>query len=292
MTSEAFCPGHITSLFYPPEPGPTPETTGSRGAGTCIALGARASVRVENANVTGIVSVGNTRLNPVVGMALGEYLKSAPDPVQAYLGLDLELPVGQGFGMSGAMTFASLVALDGELGLVDGNIDALLALAHSAEVAFSTGLGDVVAQAKGGIDVRVRQGLPPSGEVRVARQEASVLVAWGGEPLHTRSVLEDPGARDRLERACLPHLEAMRGKPDLEWLLEAGWAFAQEAGLVSEAVRLMTTICNAHGRASQVMLGNSVFAAGDLDPMAEELGSEGFSYRMTRIDNDGVRLLS
>jgi pantoate kinase len=292
MTSEAFCPGHITSLFYPPEPGPTPETTGSRGAGTCISLGARASVRVENVKATAIVPVGDTFLNPVVLMALGDYLHLAPDPVQVHLGLDLDLPVGQGFGMSGAMTFAALVALEGELGLVDGDDDALLALAHSAEVAFSTGLGDVVAQAKGGIDVRVREGLPPSGEVRVVKQEASLLVAWGSEPLHTRSVLEDPGARTRLEQACLPHMEPLKGTPDLEWLLEAGWAFAREAGLVSEAVKLMTTICSAHGRASQVMLGNSVFAAGDLDAMAEDLGSEGFSYRVTCIDNEGVRLLS
>jgi len=292
MTSEAFCPGHITSLFYPPQPGPTPEATGSRGAGLCIDLGVRASVRVENAKVTAIVPVGDTRLNPVVAMALGEYLQLAPDPVQVHLGLDLELPVGQGFGMSGAMTFASLVALDGELELVDGNIDALLALAHSAEVAFSTGLGDVVAQAKGGIDVRVREGLPPSGEVRFVKQEAILLVAWDDEPLHTRSVLEDPGARARLERACLPHLEALVRTPDLEWLLRAGWAFTQEAGLVSKAVKCMTDICATHGRASQVMLGNSVFAIGDLDAMAENLGSEGFSYRMTSIDNDGVQLLS
>jgi len=292
MTSEAFCPGHITSLFYPPEPGPTPETTGSRGAGTCIALGARATVHAEPAKITSIVPSGETRLNPVVVMAIGEYLTLGTDPVQAHLGFDLELPVGQGFGMSGAMTFASLVALERELGLADGNIDALLSLAHSAEVAFNTGLGDVVAQVKGGIDVRVREGLPPSGEVRVIDHEATVLVAWGSEPLHTRSVLEDPVARKRLERACLPHLEALEGTPDLEWLLEAGWAFAQEAGLVSEVVRLMATICTAHGRASQVMLGNSVFATGDLDAMAEDLGSEGFSYRITCIDNEGVRLLS
>jgi pantoate kinase len=138
----------------------------------------------------------------------------------------------------------------------------------------------------------VHEGLPPSGEVRVVEQEARLLVAWDSEPLHTRSVLEDPGARKRLERACLPHLESLEETPDLEWLLKAGWAFAQEAGLVNEAVKLMPDNCGTHGRASQVMLGNSVFAVGDMDAMAEDLGSEGFSYRMTSIDNEGVRLLS
>ncbi len=290
MTSKAFCPGHITALFYAPEPGPTPSTTGSRGAGACIGLGAHATVRVEVAKATAIVPVGDTRLSPVVAMALGQYLQDAPEPVIAHLDLELQLPVGFGFGMSGAMTFASLMALDGELGLAGGDIDPLLRLAHTAEVAFITGLGDVVAQARGGIDVRVRQGLPPEGEVLVRHLEAPLLVAWNGTPLHTSTVLSDPDARKRLEKACKPRLDAREGGVDLEWLLEAGWAFAREAGLVSVPVERMVGICTGHGRASQVMLGNSVFAVGAMEPMSEALEDEGFSSMVTSIDNSGVRL--
>jgi pantoate kinase len=289
MTSKAFCPGHITALFFAPEPGPTPSATGSRGAGACIGMGAMATVTAEGAERTGIVTVGETRLSPVVAMALGEYLLDAPEPVNAHLELELDLPVGFGFGMSGAMTFASLVALEGELGLAGGEVDALLRLAHAAEVAFSTGLGDVVAQARGGLDLRVRQGLPPEGEVRVRRQEAAILVAWDSAPLHTSTVLSDPVARRRLEAACRPRLEAMEGEVDLDWLVDAGWAFAREAGLVSEAVERMVSICAEHGRASQVMLGNSVFAVGDLGPMSDALEEEGFESVLTSIDNSGVR---
>ncbi|UCC93415.1 MAG: hypothetical protein JSW25_01745, partial [Thermoplasmata archaeon] len=176
-------------------------------------------------------------------------------------------------------------------GLVEGDVDALLAHAHAAEVMFKTGLGDVVAQARGGIDVRWLPGLPPFGRVESSRQEAEVLLAWGASPLHTRSVLTDEGARRRLEAACVPRLEGLEGEPDLAWLTEQGLAFAREAGLMSPDVETMIGLCSAHGSVSQVMLGNSVFATGDLKAMGRELEAEGFKWVVTSVDNLGVRTL-
>jgi pantoate kinase len=290
MTARAFCPGHVTALFYAPEPGPTPEATGSRGAGVCVSLGARVTVDVSPSDVTNIVPMEGSRLSPVMAAALGEYLERSTDAVSIRVGLDLELPVGQGFGMSGAMTFAALVATEAELGLVGGDVDALLAHAHAAEVTFRTGLGDVVAQARGGIDVRWRPGLPPIGKVSNTHEEAALLLAWGRNPLHTRSVLTDSQARNLLERSCLPLLESLLDEPDLDWLLEAGRGFTEEAGLISDEVETMMDVCSAHGRASQVMLGNSVFAAGDTEAMGRDLNDAGFDWVVTRIDNEGVRL--
>lgn len=292
MTSKAFCPGHITSIFFAPGPGPTPATTGSRGAGVCISLGARATVSVEEARETDILPTGDTRLSPVVAGALGEYMRTSPEAFSVRLELHLDLPVGQGFGMSGAMTFAALMALDGEMGLLGGDVVALLALAHASEVTSGTGLGDVVAQARGGIDLRTRPGLPPTGEVLSRREEADLLVAWGREPLHTSSVLADPHARERLRAASESRLDALEGPPDLEWLLREGLGFSDDAGLAGPAVRRMLDLCSPHGAASQVMLGNSVYATGDLEAMGRSLEAEGFSFRITGVENEGVRLLT
>ena len=66
MTSVAFCPGHITALFYAPEPGPTPERTGSRGAGMCISLGAMATVKAVPADTASVTTGEGTVLAPVV----------------------------------------------------------------------------------------------------------------------------------------------------------------------------------------------------------------------------------
>jgi pantoate kinase len=223
--------------------------------------------------------------------ALSAFIQRSPAPVALRVGLDLELPVGQGFGMSGAMTFAALAATEAELDLVGGDTGVLLAHVHEAEVEHRTGLGDAVAQARGGIDVRWRPGLPPDGRVEHHREEARLLIAWDAEPLHTRSVLVDPDARRRLEAACLPRLDALEGEPDLAWLLEAGRAFAEEAGLSSPGVDAMLGICDRYGRGSQVMLGNSVFATGDLEPMGRELEEAGFDGRVVSVDNEGVRRL-
>jgi pantoate kinase len=291
MTSTSFCPGHITALFYAPEPGPSPGATGSRGAGVCIAHGVRARVECSEGDVTRIVAGEDTRLSPVVTMAMGGYLLNSTSPFEARIDLEIELPVGQGFGMSGAMSLASLVAAEGELGLLDGDRDALVALAHAAEVEMGTGLGDVVAQARGGIDLRVREGLPPHGEVLTREHEGKLLVAWSDRPLHTRSVLSDANTRRRLREACGPRVEGLSEAPDMEWLLEEGWGFAQEAGLASEEVRGMVRLCSRGGRASQVMLGNSVFAEGDVALMEGLLEEEGFSTLVTSVDNGGARLL-
>jgi pantoate kinase len=223
--------------------------------------------------------------------ALGQFLERSMASVSIKVGLELELPVGQGFGMSGAMTFAALVAAEAELGLVEGDVGTLLAHAHSAEVMFRTGLGDVVAQVRGGIDVRWLPGLPPVGRIEHIHQEAELLLAWGRSPLHTRSVLTNAGARESLEKACQPRLDALGGQPDLNWLLEAGHAFAEETGLASTDVESMLDICSAHGMASQVMLGNSVFATGDMEAMGRDLDEAGFEWVVVAIDNQGVRRL-
>lgn len=291
MTTEAFCPGHITALFYAPPPGPSRERTGSRGAGLSISLGVRAKVRAQTGDGFGILPGPGTRLAPTVATALGNYLSLARGPVELHLDLELDLPVGQGFGMSGAMALASVLAAEGELGLLGGNAARAAALAHAAEVEFRTGLGDVVAQVRGGLEVRRRPGLPPHGEVVTAPHEGDVLIAWTDEPLHTSSVLGDPAARARLERAALPRLDAAPEAPTLGWLLEAGWAFAQEAGLAGPAVREMVEACLPHGRASQVMLGNSIFAAGDLEAMGKEMDRLGRPYRIVGVDNRGARVL-
>ena len=289
MTAKAFCPGHVTALFYAPEPGPTPEGTGSRGAGFCISLGARVAVEAMPAYMNEVSPMEGSRVPPVMATALSGYLQRSPSPTALRVGLELELPVGQGFGMSGAMTFAALVAADAQLHLAGGDVEVLLAHAHSAEVEHSTGLGDVIAQARGGIDVRWRQGLPPAGRVEHVRQQAELLLAWGDEPLHTRTVLTDPEARRRLRAACVPRLEGLQGEPDIAWLLRAGRGFAEEAGLMGDQVKRMVDICDRHGGASQVMLGNSVFATGDLDAMGIELEGAGFHWTLVDIDNEGVR---
>ncbi len=292
MTSEAFCPGHITALFHASPRTRDPARTGSRGAGVCIDRGVRARVRALRGKGWGVGPGPTTRLAPVVATTLANYLLGAKEEVYLQLDLDIGLPVGQGFGMSGAMALAAVVAADGELGLLRGDMARLAALAHAAEVEFRTGLGDVVCQARGGLDIRTRPGLPPHGEVVTATHDGRLLVAWADRPLHTASVLGDRGTRERIEATAEPLLESAPDSPTMDWLLEAGLAFTEGAGLAGAEVAAMLDLCVRSGRASQVMLGNSVFAVGDLDSMADALAAMGFHSMTVAVDNKGARLLS
>jgi pantoate kinase len=291
MTSEAFCPGHITALFYAPPRTRDPARTGSRGAGLCIDKGVRARVHALRGQGWGVGPGPSTRLAPVVATTLGNYLLGAREEVYLQLDLDIALPVGQGFGMSGAMALAAVVAADGELGLLKGDMSRLAALAHAAEVEFRTGLGDVVCQARGGLEIRTRPGLPPHGEVVTAPHDGRLLVAWADRPLHTASVLGDRGTRDRIEATAAPLLEGAPGRPTMDWLLEAGRAFTDGAGLAGGEVASMLELCGRSGRASQIMLGNSVFAVGDLDAMEDALSAMGFHHMQVGVDEKGARLL-
>lgn len=292
MTAEAFCPGHITALFHASPRTHDPARTGSRGAGVCIDRGVRARVRALRGQGWGVGPGPTTRLAPVVATALANYLLGAKEEVYLQLDLDIGLPVGQGFGMSGAMALAAVVAADGELGLLKGDMARLAALAHAAEVEFRTGLGDVVCQARGGLDIRTRPGLPPHGEVVTAPHNGRLLVAWADRPLHTAAVLGDRETRDRIGATAEPLLERAPDRPTLDWLLEAGSRFTEGAGLAGSEVATMLDLCGRSGMASQIMLGNSVFAVGDTDAMAEALSTMGFHSLIVGVDNTGARLLS
>ena len=91
----AFCPGHITCFFHPVRTDSV-ETTGSRGAGIRLSLGAHVTVEERSDSVVEITMDGRPSDAKVTRYVIG---KVCPDR-----GFDVtienDLPVGQGFGMS------------------------------------------------------------------------------------------------------------------------------------------------------------------------------------------------
>src|SRR3990170_2724020 len=63
------------------------------------------------------------------------------------------------------------------------------AIAHAAEVASRTGLGDVVPASLGAMDIRLQPGAPPHAVVRRLPADGDVLLAVLGAPIPTRAVL-------------------------------------------------------------------------------------------------------
>lgn len=302
----AVCPGHVTGFFQIFDEGPDIARRGSRGAGVCVDLGALTIVDVEEADKQSIeVFIDKTASDaPVTRMAVARVLQEAV--LEGKLGLDrdgpkgerakarvrvytdLTIPVSQGFGASGAGALSAAMATARAVGV--GRSVALLA-AHEADVRNRTGLGDVVAQAHGGFEIRAKPGLPPWGQVRSFVGYGDVVLCPVGESLPTRSVLTDRTRRAAINAVGGTLVDRLIAAPSVELFMQLSREFADVTGLMTPEVReAVDAARRAGGDASMSMLGSSVFSLGNTDAVAEALEPYGAVLR-AKVDHRPARLL-
>ncbi|WP_306052384.1 pantoate kinase [Natronococcus wangiae] len=246
----AFVPGHITG-FFSAHPDDDPTKAGSRGAGLTLTDGVE--VTVEPATEPTVVLDGDPiEIDPVTTVL--ETL-DAPARVEA----ESDLPLGAGFGVSGATAlgtaFAANHVFERKL-----SRNELVTIAHGAEVQAGTGLGDVVAQAQGGVPIRLEPGGPQVNELDAIPARARVEYVTFGE-LSTADVLA--GDTEALSAAGKTALSRIVDEPTLLSLLYASRQFAREAELLTPDVEAaIEDVAAVDGQASMAMLGETVFALG------------------------------
>lgn len=301
----AFSPGHVTGLFEIHDQDPDVERRGSRGAGFSLAMGAVSLVEVAPAESLRIdVALDRQQSDaPVTREAVTWLLKEAvrqgkvplnkdaPKGQRARIHVrvttDLQLPVSQGFGMSAAGALSASLALARCLRL--GRSDALRA-AHWADVTQRGGLGDVVGASVGGFEIRTAPGLPPYGSLRsfVGYGEA-VLCVVGGK-LETKAVLTDPLARKGVNEAGGRALADLLKEPTLPNFLSQSQRFARESGLLTAELERAMHAASPYGQASMSMLGNSLFAFGNVKKLADALAPFG-EVLAVPVSEAGARLV-
>ena len=142
--------------------------TGSVGAGFSIKHGVTTRARVEPRGdgepyfriTTDTYKSENTDVSKFVldeFAGMGDYSDKLFDVRH-----EITVPVGYGLGSSGAVALSTAYALDRALGtgLEQTKIGEI---AHNAEIACKTGLGDVLASFHGGFEIRLRPGAPGTG---------------------------------------------------------------------------------------------------------------------------------
>ncbi len=301
----ATAPAHITGFFEIHDTHRDVGRRGSRGAGINLDVGATTYVEISPADhqeievrVNGEVDkapVTRAEIRNVLQEALVEgrvaYDREAPPGERAAARVvahtTLDLPVSQGFGMSGAGALSAALACTRALGLARG---VGVRAAHAADVEGRGGLGDVAAQSTGGFEVRVTPGLPPYGEVRSLVAYGEVVMCVLGEPLETRAILGDAAKRKRVNARGGRAVDALLKNPNLDNFLTLSRDFAESTGLMSPEVEDAVSATRSHGLASMAMLGNSVFAIGFADELERVLRPYGDVYR-AEIDDRGARYL-
>lgn len=273
MTATAFVPGHVTAFFSVHRTG-DPETTGSRGAGLALSDGVRTTVE-PSARTTVHLNGREVDMPPV---------ERVLDALEATASVRIEtpLPIGSGFGVSGGATLGAALAADATF---DGghSDNELIHAAHVAEVESDTGLGDVVAQARGGIPIRLEPGGPDAGRLDGLPARPRIEYVAFGE-LSTESVIA--GDVERLSAAGERALSTLRTGPTLPRLFAAARTFAREADLLTPRVETaIQAVGDAGGEAAMAMLGETVIALGD------GLTAAGYDPAVCRVDPRGGTLL-
>jgi pantoate kinase len=196
--------------------------------------------------------------------------------VTARVECETPLPLGAGFGVSGAAALGTALAADAAFDLGRSE-NALTTVAHVAEVRAGTGLGDVVAQARGGVPVRLEPGAPDAGRLDGVPASGRVEYCTFGE-LSTASVIEGDVAS--LSAAGERALADLRERPTAARLVSASRTFAADADLLVDDVR---AVLDDVPGAAMAMLGRSVFAFGTA------LSDAGYDATACRVAHGGGR---
>jgi pantoate kinase len=263
----------VTGFFAIEDGAALPERRGSRGAGFCIELGAISDVTVEQGNEVHIFFNGKEEKAPVTRRAL-EILVPAKRSISARI--EHQAPMGQGFGMSAAGTFATCLATAVEMGIQDPKYAAL---------------GDAVAQSVGGFVQRVEPGIPPFGELEVLKfPQKEVVFCILGQPISTSSILSDQDMRGRIRESGNICLRDFENVPGFEEFVDISWMFARDSGLATEKMTKVLGSLNGIGKGSMVMLGNTIFAFGDGAAIEAKFKGWGTVIR-SRTSNNGAHIL-
>jgi pantoate kinase len=259
--AKAFAPAHISGIFII-NLRKDAALSGSMGCGICLENGAITTVRPYDET---IIKINGTICEAATTLAAIKNLTSEP----VLIDTTLDIPVGYGFGASGAGALSAALALNEALSL-DLTLKDLAGAAHCAEVTNRTGLGDVTGMTFGGIVVRKKAGAPFTGIIDKIPCRNTKISWISFNEISTKSVLSDDLKINSINKAGKAKLKELLKKPTLENLFNQSRGFATEIGFMSQKVKdAIEAVEAAGGLASQAMLGDTVFAIHDNGALLE-----------------------
>lgn len=270
--AQAFVPGHVTGFFVP-HPDQNPTEAGSQGAG--VALSDGVTVTVRPADEVQIALNGEE----IEMEAVTRVLETLQRPAMVRAVTDL--PLGSGFGVSGGMALGTALAaneaFDRRL-----SMNELVTISHGAEVQAETGLGDVVAQATGGMPIRLEPGGPHHNMLDAIPAYGRIEYLSLGT-LPTDAVLSKN--TEAIETAGKQALSTVVREPTVESFMRASRRFSRESNLLSADVRaVIREVTEAGGRGAMAMLGETVFTIGS------GLTDAGYDAQVCQIHQAGAMI--
>jgi len=300
--ARAFSPCHITGFFQIFDQSANYLHVGSTGAGVSLSRGIETIVKVKKAlknsvkvRINGFASNSAEVSKHIVNALLSRFneMENSEIIVEHRIGV----PIGAGFGTSGAAALSLALALNKVFGLGMSKIETAQ-LAHIAEVECKTGLGTVIAETFGGVEIRVKPGAPGIGEIRhvpVPRDEVVACLVF--ESLSTKRFLTDKEIRRRINELGGKLVDKLIEELNVINFLRLSRQFAEHVGLITQKIRrVLNAADNVNFICSMPMFGESVFTLVERESLKELLkvfrryDSDG-RIIVSEIDFEGARIL-
>jgi pantoate kinase len=260
----AFSPGHITGLFQICDQTTDLLLKGSRGVGVSIGNGVTTKVSLKSSPKSSFeIRINETPTNSakVSEHVINSFLSHVGEDYEIFVDHEVTVPIGSGFGSSGAGALSLALALNEALNLGLSRIETAQ-IAHVAEVKCKTGLGTVIAETFGGVEIRVEPGAPGIGEIKpIPVNDDYVVVCLTFGNLSTKKILSDEKIRHRINKCGKKLIDKLIAHPNPNDFMGFSRSFAEELGLISSRMRKVLVETDSIGIAcSMAMLGESIFS--------------------------------
>tara|TARA_Y100000310_G_scaffold343842_1_gene453430 strand:- start:1895 stop:2743 length:849 start_codon:yes stop_codon:yes gene_type:complete len=252
-STKAFAPGNISCIFKIFNH-IDPRWKGSYGLGFTINKGVTSEINKSNKDNHEIYFNNKLIKFPTV-----EYIINNLSNEYLTVNLISNLPLGCGFGISGASTLATAYALNKLLKLNKSNIE-LAIQAHISEVINNTGLGDVTNQFFGGFCLKQK----PSSNFIVDKLPLSNIKVYCKyfSKINTEDIISKKNITKLNSAADLSLKKINLNKNNFKKLLNISKEFSINSNLLNDnkVIETIKEIEKNNGNASMIMLGNVVFS--------------------------------
>jgi pantoate kinase len=173
-----------------------------------------------------------------------------------------EVPVGCGLGASGAGAWGTALAL-GHLLRLNLTYDRIGQVAHQAEVENRTGLGTVLGQQEGGIEIRTEPGAPGIGHVDQVPFNPDLRVVFSSMgPISTRRMLSNPRTRARINEFGGQLVDQLTKNASPREFMRLSRRFTEQTKLASRNLQAGLKLLDEHGftDSSMALFGETIFS--------------------------------
>ena len=296
-TSVAFSPCQITGFFRIHDGFKDANRIGSTGTGICVEQGVttRVTLNPSSHRKDSILLNGRPLERAVVSRIVLRKFREKVGTFSAKVSHSSELPVGCGYGTSGAGALSLAFAINEILGQPLKRLEAAQ-IAHVAEVEAQTGLGTVASEFTGGVVVRLKAGAPGVGVTKRFMFGRGLRVVSGAfGPMRKTRVLGNASLSDRVNSCADNFVSRFLRKPDSERFVEFSSRFSECLSLKSARLdHAMKHVATRGFMSSMMMLGESLFCLVDQESVgkaSKALAEARLKPVVSKIAYRGARLV-